>query len=86
MKYISVSQVADKWGISERSVRNYCSQGRIPGVVLDGKTWKIPESAVKPERKKRAGKIPDDLLARLKLEKKSQFFWGIFHKIHFSIY
>lgn len=62
MKYISVSQVADKWGLSDRSVRNYCSQGRIPGVVLVGKTWKIPETAVKPKRKKSAGKIPDDLL------------------------
>lgn len=85
MKYISVSQVADKWGISERSVRNYCSQGRIPGVVLEGKTWKIPENAVKPERKKRAGKIPDDLLARLKLEKESHVPGGIYHKIQIDL-
>lgn len=58
MKYISVSQVADKWGLSERSVRNYCSQGRIPGVVLDGKTWKIPETAVKPGKEKKSWQDP----------------------------
>ena len=48
MAYLSVSQTAEKWGISERSVRNYCSAGRIDGAFLTGKTWNIPEDAVKP--------------------------------------
>lgn len=43
MKYIGVNEIAEKWNISERSVRNYCTNGRIPGAILDGKTWKIPE-------------------------------------------
>ncbi|MEG1335962.1 MAG: helix-turn-helix domain-containing protein, partial [Clostridiales bacterium] len=30
MKYLSVAEVAKKWDISHRSVRNYCAQGRIP--------------------------------------------------------
>ena len=29
MEYVSVAKMAEKWGISERSVRNYCAQGRI---------------------------------------------------------
>ena len=49
MDYYSVSQMADKWGISERSVRNYCANGRVQGAFLTGKTWNIPENAVKPE-------------------------------------
>ena len=45
MKYISVSETAKKWGISERSVRNYCAEGRVAGARLSGKTWEIPDSA-----------------------------------------
>ena len=34
-----------KWGVSERTVRNYCAEGKIPEVFLTGKTWNIPEDA-----------------------------------------
>ena len=47
MKYVNVNEIAAKWNLSERSVRNYCAHGKIPGVILDGKTWRIPEDAVK---------------------------------------
>lgn len=50
MKYLTISETAKKFNISERSVRNYCQQGRIPGATLKGKTWYIPSTAVKPER------------------------------------
>lgn len=46
----TVSEIAKKWKISERSVRNYCQQGRVKGAQLKGKTWIIPEDAKKPER------------------------------------
>ena len=36
MNYLSVADVAKKWNISERSVRNYCSKGRIEGAFLTG--------------------------------------------------
>ena len=47
--YISVKQVAEKWGISDRRVRTLCSEGKIPGVTREGRSWKIPEEARKPE-------------------------------------
>ena len=50
MNYISVAQAAKKWNVSERSVRNYCNIGKIEGVMMEGKTWYIPEDASKPER------------------------------------
>ncbi|EFV22949.1 fic-domain-containing protein [Anaerostipes caccae] len=50
MQYLSVAETAEKWNISERSVRNYCAQGRVHGAFLTGKTWSIPENAEKPER------------------------------------
>ena len=50
MRYLSVAEIAKKWDVSERSVRNYCAQGRVNGAFLTGKTWNIPENAEKPER------------------------------------
>ncbi len=85
MKYNNVSEMAAKWQVSERSVRNYCASGKIPGAVLSGKMWLIPEDAVKPERKQRAGKVPKDLLTRLKLEKESGIPGGIYHKIQIDL-
>ena len=85
MDYISVSQAAEKWGVSERSIRNYCQQGRIVGAVLNGHLWLIPENAVKPDRKKRRGKVPDDLLSRLRIEKESGMTGGIYHKIQIEL-
>ena len=85
MKYVNVNEIAAKWNLSERSVRNYCAHGKIPGVILDGKTWKIPEDAVKPVRKKRAEKIANDLLTRLKMEKKAGISGGIYHKVQIEL-
>ena len=48
-KYLTSAQMAEKWGVSERSVRNYCNEGRVDGAVLIGKIWNIPENAIKPE-------------------------------------
>ena len=50
MEYISVCQFAEKYGISERTARNYCAQGKIEGAFLTGKTWNIPADAVLPKR------------------------------------
>ncbi len=44
MRYLSVTEIAKKWNISQRSVRNYCAQGRVNGAFLTGKTWNIPEN------------------------------------------
>ena len=54
MDYISVKEFAQKYGVSERTARNYCASGKIEGVVLVGKTWNIPENAEKPERSNKA--------------------------------
>ena len=85
MKYVNVNEIAAKWNLSERSVRNYCAHGKIPGVILEGKTWRIPEDAVKPVRKKRAEKIANDLLTRLKTEKEAGIPGGIYHKVQIEL-
>ena len=32
MEYLSVIQYAEKYGISERTARNYCASGKIEGL------------------------------------------------------
>ena len=46
--YMTVKQAAEKWGISDRRVRILCSEGKIPGVTREGRSWKIPAAAKKP--------------------------------------
>ena len=48
MNYLSVSQTAEKWGISTRRIQILCGEGRIPGAMRIGAFWAIPNDAAKP--------------------------------------
>lgn len=85
MKYLSVVEVAGKWGISERSVRNYCAQGRVQGAFITGKTWNIPEDAEKPNRSSKEGAGRITLLDILKRERESRMPGGIYHKVQIDL-
>lgn len=85
MNYLSVADIAKKWNISERSVRNYCSKGRIESAFLTGKTWNIPENAKKPERMNKRKEKPKTLLAILQEEKASKYSGGIYHKTQIDL-
>lgn len=78
--FLSVTEVAKLWGVSPRSVRNYCAQGRIPGALLVGKTWNIPSDAFKPRRLNERGLPESALLVRLREEKDWKMKGGIYHK------
>ena len=85
MNFLSVAEIAKLWNVSERSVRNYCAEGRIPGAYLVGKTWMIPSDAVKPDRKARVTNNKKTLLDILKLEKESKLKGGIYHKVQIEL-
>lgn len=85
MRYLSVAEIAKKWNISERSVRNYCANGRVPGAFLTGKTWNVPEDAVKPDRANRKKEQPQTLLDILKEQKQSKYPGGIYHKTQIEL-
>ena len=85
MRFLSVAETAKKWGVSERSVRNYCAQGRVTGAFLTGKTWNIPESAEKPERTNKRKNTPTTLLEILKDQKDSKSSGGIYHKTQIDL-
>ena len=85
MRYLSVTEIAKKWNVSERSVRNYCAQGRVPGAFLTGKTWNIPENAEKPERSNKKKEQPVTLLDILQEQKASKYSGGIYHKTQIDL-
>lgn len=85
MSYLSVAEIAKKWGVSDRTVRNYCAQGRVPGAFLTGKTWNIPEYAEKPDRLPRPKAEPRTLLEYLRREKESRLPGGIYHKVQIDL-
>ncbi len=82
MEYISAAEAAKRWGISERSVRNYCAQGRVAGAFLTGKTWNIPADAEKPPRANGGG---DGLLDVLRAEKAARRRGGIYQRVQIDL-
>ena len=85
MRYLSVTEIAKKWEVSERSVRNYCAQGRVNGAFITGKIWKIPENAEKPERINKRKEVKITLLDILKEQKASKYSGGIYHKTQIEL-
>ena len=82
MEYYSSKEIAERWHLSERGVRNLCAKGKIAGAVRIGKCWKIPEDAVKPESQV---KKPNILLQRLREEKEIGYKGGIYHRIQIDL-
>ncbi len=82
MEYISVSQFAEKFGVSERTARNYCTSGKIDGAFITGKTWNIPADAPLPKKGKTKA---SELLTRLREEKDIRMKGGIYHRIQIDL-
>ena len=82
MDYISVTQFAQKYSVSERTVRNYCASGKLQGAFLTGKTWNIPVDAEMPRKGK---KRLSPLLTRLREEKESKLKGGIYHRTQIDL-
>ena len=85
MGFLSAADIAEVWGVSERSVRNYCAQGRVPGAFLTGKTWNIPSDAAKPVRSNSKETSANPILAQLREEKAAKVKGGIYHKVQVEL-
>ena len=82
MNYISVKQFAQKHGISERTIRNYCATGKIDGAFLVGKTWNIPETALLPLI---SAKRKNTLLSLLREQMEMKLKGGIYHRLQIDL-
>ena len=80
--FISVSEAAKIWRVSERMVTNYLLDGRVPGAVKTGKDWKIPANALKPTR---ANGKKETLLDVLRREDASSIYGGIYHRVQIEL-
>lgn len=83
MEFISVKEWAESHGVSERTARNYCAQGKIEGARLVGKTWSIPADAGLPRRGKASPASP--LLTTLREQKAGKTKGGIYHRIQVEL-
>ena len=70
-------------GVSERTARNYCAQGKIEGAYLIGKTWNIPEDALPPKRSNKTSISP--LLQAVREQKEGKIKGGIYHRIQIDL-
>lgn len=84
MEYFSVIEFANKYGISERTARNYCASGKIEGAFLTGKTWNIPADAELPKRKASKARI-FPLLATLREQKEMKLKGSIYHRTQIDL-
>lgn len=82
MEFISVKEYAVAHGLAERTVRNYCVQGKIAGAQLIGKTWSIPADASLPQRKKTKA---SPLLDALREQMESRLKGGIYHRTQIDL-
>lgn len=77
-------EFANKYGISERTARNYCAKGKIEGAVLIGKTWSVPKDALLPQRSSHKRKqLP--LLVALREQKEARLSGGIYHRTQIDL-
>ena len=77
-------EFANKYGISERTVRNYCAKGKIEGAVLIGKTWSVPKDALLPQRSSHKRK-QSPLLVALREQKEARLSGGIYHRTQIDL-
>ena len=84
MEYISVIEFAKKYGISERTARNYCANGKIEGAFLTGKTWNIPDDVELPKRKASKARV-FPLLATLREQKAMKLKGSIYHRTQIDL-
>lgn len=85
MEYISVKQYAEKYGISERTARNYCAVGKIDGAHLVGKTWSVPADAPLPGRRSKATIVNTPLLTALRTQQQDRIKGGIYHRVQIDL-
>lgn len=82
MIYLSVAEIAEKWGITPKRVQVLCNQRRIEGAQRVGNVWMIPENAAKPsDARKKVSEKPDIPNGAVSIER----IWAMPNKNTFDI-
>ncbi len=59
--YMTTKEAAEQWGLTPRRVQILCTEHRVKGAEKSGRTWLIPQNAVKPCKRLPGLKIGKDL-------------------------
>ena len=46
--FVTIKEIAERWGLTTRRVQKMCADGLIPGVTKFGRDWAVPRDAQKP--------------------------------------
>ncbi len=84
MDYITISEMAERWNISERMIRRYCIDGRIEGTISKDNAWLIPEDAQKPLRKKKEAPELPILVKKLQRQRTKKIYHGLYDYIQIN--
>jgi len=74
-----------KWGVSERLVRRYCAQDRIPGLLQFDGIWQIPEEAQKSTPKKKEAPQPPKILIILIKQRNGRMYRGLYEYLQINV-
>ena len=85
MAYITAKEAAEKWGVTERMVRVYCSQGRIPDAYSAFEIWYIPAGAEKPARKPKEVKPTPLLLQKIIKQRDGKQYRGFYEYLQINM-
>lgn len=64
--YITVQEIAKKWGVTPRQVQILCKENRIEGATRMSRIWVIPENATKPTSTRKVPARFDDKVTGVK--------------------
>ena len=85
MKYVSVSEAAEKWRVSDRMVRKYCDQKLIDGAFLVGTTWIIPEDAHAPKNLVTKEIAPGKTAKKIMYQMGKNYHYGIYEYLQVNL-
>ena len=81
MIYITTKEAAEKWDVSERMIRKYCDQGKIPNVIHAGNVWVIPADAMNPHDSKSLRTEAPQTVKKILSQRKKNYHFGIYEYI-----
>ena len=88
MDYISISEAAKKWQLTEQTVRRFCREGRIANVTQNGRAWIIPKEADKPwkvQEKKKPTIVTPKFVRKVQRQKKKRSYHGLYDYIQVQL-
>ena len=85
MEYLTASEIAAKWNVSEQLVRRQCRENRIPDAYQEFGTWYIPAEAEKPARKQKEVKPTPILLKKILKQRDGKQYRGFYEYLQINM-